>query len=82
MVKVYGSFRMAHSDFDQRKTIVLKMPEGAQVKDILPRLGFSADRGAIATIESKLVPLSHLLDHGDEVKIMQLAMGGWRIAAN
>lgn len=75
-VKLYGSFRLDRSDYDERKGLVLEMPEGAQVKDILPRLGISADQGAITTIASKLVPLSYSLSHGEEVKIMQLAMGG------
>lgn len=75
-VKLYGSFRFDHPHYDEQKGLVLEMPDGTQVKDILPRLGISADQGAISSIESKLVPLSHSLNHGDEVKIMQLAMGG------
>ena len=75
-VKVYGSFRLNRSDYDARKGFVLEMPEGAQVKDILPRLGISTDHGAITTIASKIVSRSHALGHGDEVRIMQLALGG------
>ena len=75
-VKLFGTFRLNFSDYDEHNGIVLEMPDGGRVNDLLPRLGISGDHGAIAWIGFKLIGMDYMLSDNDEVKIMQLALGG------
>lgn len=75
-VKLFGTFRLNHPDYDERNGILLEMPDGARVSDLLPRLGISGNHGAIAWIGFELIGTDHMLSDNDEVKIMQLAFGG------
>ncbi|MCF8026547.1 MAG: MoaD/ThiS family protein [Desulfobacteraceae bacterium] len=75
-VKLYGSFRASKPGYDHENGLTLELPDNAPAGEVLARLGISKSRGAVLSVDYRIVRPDHPLKDGDLVKVMQLAGGG------
>jgi sulfur carrier protein ThiS len=74
--KLFGTFQQRVSDYDQDKGLILEIPDGAKVRDLLAHLEISESDGGIVAIEGQVAGPEDALDDGASVHILQQAHGG------
>jgi sulfur carrier protein ThiS len=75
-VKLFGLLGRGFPDYDHEKGMVVQLPEGATVKDLLVRLEISKNEDAVVTVKGLVQRTERTLKHRDLVYIFQSVAGG------
>ncbi|MGD9034160.1 MAG: MoaD/ThiS family protein [Desulfobacteraceae bacterium] len=75
-MKLFGLLGRGFPDYDHEKGMVVQLPEGATVKDLLVRLEISKNEDAVVTVKGLVQRTERTLKHRDLVYIFQSVAGG------
>jgi sulfur carrier protein ThiS len=75
-VKLFGTLPQRYPDYDSTQGLVVEIPDGATVKDLLAHLEFSTADGGLVALGNRVVRHDHELEDGVSVRIFQRAFGG------
>jgi len=59
-----------------QRQVIVDMPDGAKITDLIERLGIPADEAGLTAVNSKAVPREQALHDGDTVKIYPVIVAG------
>jgi sulfur carrier protein ThiS len=75
-VTLYGTLRQKVPDYQHPRGIVVELPDGATVQDLLAHLGISLSQRAVAIAEGRVLKGDDPLPAGIPVRILQAVGGG------
>ena len=75
-VKLFGLLGRGFPDYDHEKGMVVQLPDGATVKDLLLRLEISKKEDPVVTVKGLVQRTERTLKHRDLVYIFQSVAGG------
>ncbi len=75
-VKLYGALPERIEDYDSENGIVVRLDQGARVKELNDRLGLRPDDAGVVAIDGRVAGPDDPLNNGTTIKIFQKAYGG------
>lgn len=75
-VKLFGTLPQRYPGYDSSQGLVVEVPDGAKVKNLLTRLGIYASDGGLVAVDNLVVQKDDVLKEGVSVRIFQSAFGG------
>lgn len=75
-VKLFGLLSRGFPDYDHEKGMVVQLPDGARVKDLLVRLEISKKEDAVVTVKGLVQRTEKTLNDRDLVYVFQSVVGG------
>lgn len=75
-VKLFGLLSRGFPDYDHEKGMVVQLPDGARVKDLLVRLEISKKEDAVVTVKGLVQRTEKTLNDRDLVLVFQSVVGG------
>jgi sulfur carrier protein ThiS len=75
-IKLYGTLSQRVSGYQHSQGIVVEVPDGATVKDLLTLLEISESQGAVVIMESRVLKAADKIKDGVVVNVLQAIGGG------
>lgn len=75
-VKLYGALPERIADYDSKTGIVVRLDQGARVKELNNHLGLKPDDAGVVAIDGRVAGPDDPLSDGATIKIFQKAYGG------
>jgi len=75
-VRLYGNLSRSFENYDSAGGLIIELPEGASVNDLLVHLNISRSRAGMVLIGDRLVKKDEKLCEGAGVRIFQPLFGG------
>jgi len=75
-VKLYGLLRSHAPDYQPSRGIVIEIPEGATVKNLLDHLDISEIRGTVVIAGGRVLKANEKIQSGESVDVFQSIQGG------
>ena len=75
-VRLFGALRLHVFDYDPSEGLLVEIPPGAAVKDLLAHLGISETRGAVVIAQGRTMEANDKLRDGEPVDVFQTIRGG------
>lgn len=75
-VKLFGMLSTRFPDYHPGRGVVMEIPEGSDVNDLLTLLEISDTRGATVILENRVLSKQEKLPHGALVHVLQILSGG------
>lgn len=76
-VKLFGTLSLDFPGYDSQKGLLVNMPDGSRLRDLLTRLDIPLNRGRITAVMAKrLAKQEDCLKDGTEVTLFQPMAGG------
>jgi molybdopterin synthase sulfur carrier subunit len=75
-VRLFATLRRYYPEADAKNGVVLEMPEGASLNDLLSRLKVPTQEANILFVNNRKQTIDYVLRHGDKVGIFPQVAGG------
>ena len=75
-VRLYGTLGSHIPDFDPLKELLLEIPEGSTISDLIERLAVPRKKVGIVSVDDRLAKATEPLHNGNFVRIYRPLAGG------
>ena len=75
-VKLFGNLSQRFPDYKPSAGIVVALPDGARVRDLLTHLEIPKSREAIVSMDARIMNPDEILESGASVRVFQAVYGG------
>ena len=75
-VKLFGTLRLHAPDYDPSQGLVVEIPDGATVKDLLAHLEILETRGAAVIASGRVLKADDKMQDGSSLDVFQSIQGG------
>jgi sulfur carrier protein ThiS len=75
-IKLYGTLRLGIENYKPSQGILVEIPDGATVKELLAHLEIPEARGAVVIADGRVLKADDEIQDGASVNVFQSVQGG------